>query len=66
MKRSFWSGPKHPEDCSDKMCNCGCHSAKNVKKNLNNNSTKQKYKHRLGRLFKRKQQGELLCEKEKV
>lgn len=37
---------------SDKDCVCGGHSRKDVKKNLNHNSTKVKYNRRIARKFK--------------
>jgi hypothetical protein len=46
MKVAINGGAKHPDNCSDKDCICGCHSASDVKKNKNHNSTKQKLNHR--------------------
>jgi len=37
-----FSNVKHPNDRSRKECVCGFHNAKNVKKNKNHHSTKQK------------------------
>ena len=51
MNLGDWKIRKH---CSDKNCCCGGHNASNPSRNLNHNSTKQKYLHRLSRLFKEK------------
>jgi hypothetical protein len=52
MNLGDWENRK---DCSDKNCCCGCHNANNPSRNLNHNSTKQKYLYRLSRLFKKKE-----------
>ena len=56
---------KHPEDCSDKLCCCGGHSHKDVKKNLNHNSTHKKYSYRLSRIFNKRFEEQLFNEKTK-
>ena len=43
------SNKKDWKDRSRKLCCCGGHSNKDVKKNLNHNGTKQKYLIRLAR-----------------
>lgn len=39
-RRAIMTNTKHPEDCSDKVCVCGGHSAHDAKKNKGHHSTK--------------------------
>lgn len=45
---------KDPENRSNKVCLCGGHSSKDVKKNLHHNSTKLRYQHKISSIFKLK------------
>lgn len=47
-KQNAKNGLSH-NDCSDKNCVCGGHSQRDVKKNLNHNSTKTKLLRRITR-----------------
>jgi len=53
MKTVCMSNCKDPENRSKKRCCCGSHSASDVKKNLNHNSTLKRFLYKQSRKFKR-------------
>ena len=51
---------KTRHDRSKKTCCCGGHNASNCSRNMHHHSTLQRFKHRLGRLFKRQLREEII------
>lgn len=51
---------KNRQNRSKKKCCCGAHNAHNTSRNMNNHSTLERYRHRLGRLFKIKEHNKMI------